>query len=162
VLALIVLAALKLGWDVFHPSIELLLAATAFAFALFLHLNPARPTPATQKIAIKSKYREYPWMGKAYDEDARADFVSGQMFGETYNDSRRIVSDRPHVGATSLYVCKIRAQGCDFELKGGNENVQSWSQQTHVSRVSQRGSYARNFWKLKRRCSGTLLQQTSP
>ena len=40
-LALIVVAALKLGKDVFHPSRELLIACAAFALALFLRLNPA-------------------------------------------------------------------------------------------------------------------------
>jgi chromate transporter len=40
-LALIVVAALKLGKDVFRPSRELVIAGTAFAFALFLQLNPA-------------------------------------------------------------------------------------------------------------------------
>ena len=40
-LALIVVAALKLGKDVFRPSRELLLACIAFALALFLNLNPA-------------------------------------------------------------------------------------------------------------------------
>ena len=40
-LALIVVAALKLGKDVFRPSLELIIAGVAFAFALFLKLNPA-------------------------------------------------------------------------------------------------------------------------
>jgi chromate transporter len=40
-LGLIVVAALKLGKNVFHPSRELILAAVAFALALFLRLNPA-------------------------------------------------------------------------------------------------------------------------
>jgi chromate transporter len=40
-LALIVVAALKLGKDVFRPSRELVIAGVAFALALFLHLNPA-------------------------------------------------------------------------------------------------------------------------
>jgi chromate transporter len=40
-LALIVVAALKLGKDVFRPSRELVLASVAFALALFLRLNPA-------------------------------------------------------------------------------------------------------------------------
>src|SRR5260221_10364749 len=40
-LALIVVAALKLGKDVFRPSRELLIAWAAFALALFLRLNPA-------------------------------------------------------------------------------------------------------------------------
>jgi chromate transporter len=40
-LALIVVAALKLGKDVFRPSRELIFAGTAFALALFLRLNPA-------------------------------------------------------------------------------------------------------------------------
>lgn len=40
-LALIVVAALKLGKDVFRPSRELLVACAAFALALFLRLNPA-------------------------------------------------------------------------------------------------------------------------
>lgn len=40
-LAFIVVAALKLGRDVFRPSVELLLAAGAFACALFFHLNPS-------------------------------------------------------------------------------------------------------------------------
>jgi chromate transport protein ChrA len=40
-LALIVVAALKLGQDVFRPSRELLIAGAAFALALFLQLNPA-------------------------------------------------------------------------------------------------------------------------
>jgi chromate transporter len=40
-LALIVVAALKLGKDVFRPSLELVIAGVAFAFALFLQLNPA-------------------------------------------------------------------------------------------------------------------------
>jgi len=40
-LALIVVAALKLGKDVFHPSRELVVAGAAFALALFLRLNPA-------------------------------------------------------------------------------------------------------------------------
>ena len=40
-LGLIVVAALKLGKDVFHPSRELILAGVAFALALFLRLNPA-------------------------------------------------------------------------------------------------------------------------
>ena len=40
-LALIVVAALKLGKDVFRPSRELVLAGVAFALALFLRLNPA-------------------------------------------------------------------------------------------------------------------------
>jgi chromate transporter len=40
-LALIVVAALKLGKDVFRPSRELVIAGGAFALALFLRLNPA-------------------------------------------------------------------------------------------------------------------------
>lgn len=40
-LALIVVAALKLGKDVFRPSLELVIAGAAFACALFLQLNPA-------------------------------------------------------------------------------------------------------------------------
>jgi chromate transporter len=40
-LALIVVAALKLGKDVFRPSRELIVACAAFALALFLKLNPA-------------------------------------------------------------------------------------------------------------------------
>jgi chromate transporter len=40
-LALIVVAALKLGKDVFRPSRELVFASVAFALALFLRLNPA-------------------------------------------------------------------------------------------------------------------------
>jgi chromate transporter len=40
-LALIVVAALKLGKDVFRPSPELIFAGVAFALALFLRLNPA-------------------------------------------------------------------------------------------------------------------------
>jgi len=40
-LALIVVAALKLGKHVFRPSRELILAGVAFALALFLRLNPA-------------------------------------------------------------------------------------------------------------------------
>ena len=40
-LALIVVAALKLGKDVFRPSRELIFAVIAFALALFLRLNPA-------------------------------------------------------------------------------------------------------------------------
>lgn len=40
-LALIVVAALKLGKDVFRPSRELAVACAAFALALFLRLNPA-------------------------------------------------------------------------------------------------------------------------
>src|SRR6266550_3821910 len=40
-LALIVVAALKLGKDVFRPSRELIVAGVAFALALFLRLNPA-------------------------------------------------------------------------------------------------------------------------
>jgi chromate transport protein ChrA len=40
-LALIVVAALKLGKDVFRPSRELIIAGAAFALALFLRLNPA-------------------------------------------------------------------------------------------------------------------------
>jgi chromate transporter len=40
-LGLIVVAALKLGKNVFHPSRELILAGVAFALALFLRLNPA-------------------------------------------------------------------------------------------------------------------------
>jgi chromate transporter len=40
-LALIVVAALKLGKDVFRPSREFVIAGVAFAVALFLHLNPA-------------------------------------------------------------------------------------------------------------------------
>ena len=40
-LALIVVAALKLGREVFRPSRELVIAGTAFACALFLQLNPA-------------------------------------------------------------------------------------------------------------------------
>jgi chromate transporter len=40
-LALIVVAALKLGKDVFRPSRELIFAGVAFALALFLRLNPA-------------------------------------------------------------------------------------------------------------------------
>jgi len=40
-LALIAVAALKLGKDVFRPSRELIFAGVAFSFALFLRLNPA-------------------------------------------------------------------------------------------------------------------------
>jgi chromate transporter len=40
-LALIVVAALKLGKDVFRPSREFLIAGAAFALALFLRFNPA-------------------------------------------------------------------------------------------------------------------------
>jgi chromate transporter len=40
-LALIVVAALKLGKDVFRPSRELIIAGVAFALALFVRLNPA-------------------------------------------------------------------------------------------------------------------------
>jgi chromate transporter len=40
-LGLIVVAALKLGKDVFRPSIEMVIAGVAFACALFLQLNPA-------------------------------------------------------------------------------------------------------------------------
>jgi len=40
-LALIVVAALKLGKDVFRPSREFIVAGLAFALALFLGLNPA-------------------------------------------------------------------------------------------------------------------------
>ena len=40
-LALIVVAALKLGKDIFRPSRELIFAVIAFALALFLRLNPA-------------------------------------------------------------------------------------------------------------------------
>ena len=40
-LALIIVAALKLGKDVFRPSVELIFAGVAFALALFLRLNPA-------------------------------------------------------------------------------------------------------------------------
>jgi chromate transporter len=40
-LGLIVVAALKLGKNVFHPSRELIVAGVAFALALFLRLNPA-------------------------------------------------------------------------------------------------------------------------
>ena len=40
-LALIVVAALKLGKDLFRPSRELLIAGVAFALALFVRLNPA-------------------------------------------------------------------------------------------------------------------------
>jgi chromate transporter len=40
-LALIVVAAFKLGKNVFRPSRELILAGVAFALALFLQLNPA-------------------------------------------------------------------------------------------------------------------------
>src|SRR4030081_1493008 len=40
-LALIVVAALKLGKDVFRPSRELVIAGAAFALALFLRLTPA-------------------------------------------------------------------------------------------------------------------------
>jgi len=40
-LALIVVAALKLGKDVFRPSRELVIACVAFALAFFLRLNPA-------------------------------------------------------------------------------------------------------------------------
>jgi chromate transporter len=40
-LGLIVVAALKLGKDVFRPSLELVIAGAAFVFALFLRLNPA-------------------------------------------------------------------------------------------------------------------------
>ena len=40
-LALIAVAALKLGQDVFRPSRELIVAGVAFALALFLRLNPA-------------------------------------------------------------------------------------------------------------------------
>ena len=39
--ALIVVAALKLGKDVFRPSRELVIVVAAFALALFLHFNPA-------------------------------------------------------------------------------------------------------------------------
>src|SRR5437773_1946181 len=39
-LALIVVAALKLGKDVFRPSLELIIAGVAFSLALFLRLNP--------------------------------------------------------------------------------------------------------------------------
>ena len=40
-LALIVVAALRLGKDVFRPSRELIIAGVAFVLALFLRLNPA-------------------------------------------------------------------------------------------------------------------------
>jgi chromate transporter len=40
-LALIVVAALKLGKDILRPSRELVVAAAAFALALFIRLNPA-------------------------------------------------------------------------------------------------------------------------
>ena len=40
-LALIIIAALKLGADVFRPSRELVIAGAAFALALLLKLNPA-------------------------------------------------------------------------------------------------------------------------
>ncbi len=40
-LALIVVAALKLGKEVFRPSRELVIACAAFALALFFRLNPA-------------------------------------------------------------------------------------------------------------------------
>ena len=40
-LALIVVAALKLGKEVFRPSRELVVACVAFALALFFRLNPA-------------------------------------------------------------------------------------------------------------------------
>ena len=40
-LALIVVAALKLGKDVFRPSRELVIAVVAFALALFFRFNPA-------------------------------------------------------------------------------------------------------------------------
>jgi chromate transporter len=40
-LALIVVAALKLGKDVFRPSREFIVAGLAFALALFLGLSPA-------------------------------------------------------------------------------------------------------------------------
>ena len=40
-LALIVVAALKLGKDVFRPSRELIIAGVAFVLALSLRLNPA-------------------------------------------------------------------------------------------------------------------------
>jgi chromate transporter len=40
-LGLIVVAALKLGKDVFRPSREFVIAGAAFALALFLRLNPA-------------------------------------------------------------------------------------------------------------------------
>ncbi|MDX6577597.1 MAG: chromate transporter [Blastocatellia bacterium] len=40
-LALIVVAALKLGKDAFRPSREFLIAGAAFALALFLRFNPA-------------------------------------------------------------------------------------------------------------------------
>jgi len=40
-LALIAVAALKLGKDVFRPSRELIIAGAAFALAFFLRLNPA-------------------------------------------------------------------------------------------------------------------------
>jgi chromate transport protein ChrA len=40
-LALIVVAALKLVKDVFRPSSKSVMAGAAFAFALFLHHNPA-------------------------------------------------------------------------------------------------------------------------
>lgn len=40
-LALIAVAALKLGKDVFRPSRELIVAGVAFALALFFRLNPA-------------------------------------------------------------------------------------------------------------------------
>jgi chromate transporter len=40
-LALIAVAALRLGKDVFRPSRELVVACAAFALALFLRLNPA-------------------------------------------------------------------------------------------------------------------------
>jgi chromate transporter len=40
-LALIVVAALKLGKDIFRPSRELIIASVAFALALVLRVNPA-------------------------------------------------------------------------------------------------------------------------
>ena len=40
-LALIIVAALKLGKDVFRPSRELIVAGVAFALALFFRFNPA-------------------------------------------------------------------------------------------------------------------------
>jgi chromate transporter len=40
-LALIVVAALKLGKDIFRPSLDLVIAGVAFALALFLKFNPA-------------------------------------------------------------------------------------------------------------------------
>ena len=40
-LAMILAAAIKLGKDVFQPSLELLLAAAAFAAVFFFDLNPA-------------------------------------------------------------------------------------------------------------------------